>query len=645
MAEIGGVSPVASFLSAERDEELAAQRYVKTDAATQYALKDFQTKASSVHSAADLMKNYSLEKVVLNAYGLGGLQGQPAVVRALLTQDPASPNSLAMKSRNASWMAFARDFASLGRNNGKASETTSLSMSGPVGSLFGDGASGSSASGQSYSPPTVTAHTADGQAYQIGLSWTQSGNDPSSWTVTAYAVSSSTGHMAGVADGAFSVGFNADGSLGSIISPSGTVINKAGADGRFDLNVSYDGVAQTVSLDLGTIGQKNGVSLAQSPFDVPQSSVSTLGIGAKPSTVSMSAEYSTANKPGNPAGNVNDPARALKGAAKTGTPDPLIDEALGNGQKDSAVVTQDTANTPDVQAKADADMLFMPSGTMIGSLSGDGQAYMTAPAQLRDMGPDGKETSSLVSAKWLQASSVPPVWQVQLVDPATGSVYSDAYEVTFDDKGQIASVSDFSKQVSGGGSGTSVPANGLAAQINGRTWHFDIGGAGLRDTALSGPPDVHNPLVAQYSSTPFHEDLMDRIARNYELNAFEGAKGNKANGVGDALYFMRKIGDVHSVEQLMSDSRLLRVAEVVSGYDPDVIGGLDFDQQLRIMKKSINLKDFSTPQSAQRYSERYLVTLQNNPQYINNDQPNTLLDLFGGDSGGDYNDQIVLLFS
>lgn len=139
------------------------------------------------------------------------------------------------------------------------------------------------------------------------------------------------------------------------------------------------------------------------------------------------------------------------------------------------------------------------------------------------------------------------------------------------------------------------------------------------------------------SATPFTSDMMASTVSAYEQRQYETSEAQQKNGVGDALYFTRRMqsGKIKTVDDLMADPTLLRVAEVVSGYDPDQFGALDFDQQKRIISNKVDMKTFSQPENVQRYAERYLTQLQIHPSYNSDDKPASMIDLFGGDDGGD----------
>lgn len=120
---ISSISPVAQYITAEKDESTAAATYAKTDAVTNREVTSFEKDASTITSTSDLLNNYSALQTVLGAYGLSSISGETAVIKDLLTQDPTSSTSLAKSSGNATWLAFADAFQTWGENGGSTSAT------------------------------------------------------------------------------------------------------------------------------------------------------------------------------------------------------------------------------------------------------------------------------------------------------------------------------------------------------------------------------------------------------------------------------------------------------------------------------------------------------------------------------------------
>ncbi len=72
---------------------------------------DFRARAAKVTSAEDMLKDYKLMKFALTAYGLESELGKTAVLRKLLTEDPASDKSFANRMVDPRYKQFAQDMA------------------------------------------------------------------------------------------------------------------------------------------------------------------------------------------------------------------------------------------------------------------------------------------------------------------------------------------------------------------------------------------------------------------------------------------------------------------------------------------------------------------------------------------------------
>ncbi|GBQ68566.1 hypothetical protein AA103196_1978 [Ameyamaea chiangmaiensis NBRC 103196] len=135
---------------------------------------------------------------------------------------------------------------------------------------------------------------------------------------------------------------------------------------------------------------------------------------------------------------------------------------------------------------------------------------------------------------------------------------------------------------------------------------------------------------SDWSTPPFADSTaVQSIVTGYMTGQFEASEGKAVPGLGNALYFTRTISGVSTLAEVMSDPTLLKVVETVNGYDPTQFGALDYDQQVQMLKDKVNFDDFSTPAKIRTYAERYLATLQFNPQPET--QTPSLLTLYGSD--------------
>ncbi|WP_220790220.1 DUF1217 domain-containing protein [Gluconacetobacter takamatsuzukensis] len=306
---ISSVSPVTQYLTAVKDEDTAAATYAQTDATTKREIAEFQKDAPSITSASQLLKNYSALQVVLGAYGLSSIAGETAVIRDLLTQDPTSSTSLAAKSGNATWMAFADAFKVWGQNGGES--TTSPFTSGDTTQVLSTTYTptqtikmdttlpAANATGQSYTTAAVTAYDASSEAHQVALKWTQDSSNPLVWTVSAYDAEGN----ATVGANAYQVTFNANGTPASVLNTlTGEAVTSTG---DVNLPISLTNLttekSQTVNLDLGTFGTSGGVTLAASPssdvIGTVTSQAATTAVSLEstlPSAGNLSQTYTTA---------------------------------------------------------------------------------------------------------------------------------------------------------------------------------------------------------------------------------------------------------------------------------------------------------------------------------------------------------------
>ena len=149
----------------------------------------------------------------------------------------------------------------------------------------------------------------------------------------------------------------------------------------------------------------------------------------------------------------------------------------------------------------------------------------------------------------------------------------------------------------------------------------------LKDLMTQNPADPTslaqqsaNPLylrfaqfLSRWNPPPFSDPkTIQTIISQYQLNQFEQNEGNQIPGMQQALYFTRTIGTITSIDQLMADPTLLNVVETVTN-QPQQFGLLDFNQQVAILSKAVDLSKFKNPAYIQKYVEQYLALIQENP--------------------------------
>ncbi|MFT8419919.1 MAG: flagellar hook-basal body complex protein [Gluconacetobacter sp.] len=172
----------------------------------------------------------------------------------------------------------------------RPTQTTTLTSTAAIGTLPSDPTNPTdpSTGPETYSAPPVTTYDAQGGAHQVGLTWTQSANNPYVWTVNAYDASGS-GNIGDTSSA--TVTFNTDGTLKSVTSgtaPNTTTTTATGATASFAISAQYNGVTQNMTVDLGTIGSSSGTTLAAASATPTASGVDPLSFDLTKSATNVS---------------------------------------------------------------------------------------------------------------------------------------------------------------------------------------------------------------------------------------------------------------------------------------------------------------------------------------------------------------------
>ncbi|MBS1050856.1 DUF1217 domain-containing protein [Gluconobacter japonicus] len=139
---------------------------------------------------------------------------------------------------------------------------------------------------------------------------------------------------------------------------------------------------------------------------------------------------------------------------------------------------------------------------------------------------------------------------------------------------------------------------------------------------------------SDWSTSPLASaDTISTITQKYLTNGYENSVQEETPGLGDALYFTRTVTSDTKLTNIMSDSKLLKVAEKVAGFDSTQFGALDYDQQVRLLGDKLDLTRLSTPKGVQRFAEQYLALLQINPDKTTT--PSSMLTLYGSSGSSD----------
>ncbi|GIL37844.1 DUF1217 domain-containing protein [Roseiterribacter gracilis] len=96
----------------------------------------------------------------------------------------------------------------------------------------------------------------------------------------------------------------------------------------------------------------------------------------------------------------------------------------------------------------------------------------------------------------------------------------------------------------------------------------------------------------------------DKLAQTFAQNTYEKNLGNQDPALREAAYFLRNIGNVTDVFQILGD-RVLRDVVFKALQLPDQFGTLDIEKQAAIIKQRLNLKDLqgTLAKNAQLFSD------------------------------------------
>ncbi|MFT8367829.1 flagellar hook-basal body complex protein [Acetobacter papayae] len=208
----------------------------------------------------------------------------------------------------------------------KPTETTTLTSTSTVGTSTG--------TDQTYTTAPTTVYDSTGTAHQIGLVWTQSTSDSSKWTVQAYDADGS-GAISNASPSPYIVTFDSStGAMTSVTDATGSVVaNTTGTSAEIPITATYNGVAQTIKLDLGSIGSTSGTVVATSSSGTASTSQGSTLVAGTGNTLTMDSTSGAVNI-----------------AAETGTDDTYMTTplTLSDGSTVSALWTKNTTTASTV---------------------------------------------------------------------------------------------------------------------------------------------------------------------------------------------------------------------------------------------------------------------------------------------------------
>jgi len=192
----------------------------------------------------------------------------------------------------------------------------------------------------------------------------------------------------------------------------------------------------------------------------------------------------------------------------------------------------------------------------------------------------------------------------------------------------------------------------------------------LRQVMTQNPNDpkstayqINNPALTrfatamgQFATPPFASAGNQAALINAQAtNNFETQQDSLSPGIADALYFTRSISSITSIDQLMSDPKLLQVAQVATNM-PSQFGTLDFNMQVSMLSAQIKVSDFQKPGFVAQFVAKYLaINEENNAApadttgamaiLTGSGSANNILSTMTPGSGAGSSDPVLALFS
>ena len=564
-----GLSPISTYLSIVRNEPAAVAANLKTDTQVQQTIAAFQSDIVDIKSPTDLLaaRNQAALTVVLGAYNMSGESTETGLLRQLLTQDPSASGSLVRSLGDSDDLNFVRAMtgrATVSIDPGPANATSFTTAGGTAATLSFNNLAWGSADGAltAASPATSWSYVLDdgsaaasvARALTTELRSTGTASDP---VTASYSADPTTGIITGSA-GAPAIATSTD-SAGNTVYSIALATDAAGATIRA---ANVIGVAAPVSAT-GAIAPPDANFLLVSAmkatgFDATYDAEGGIGV-TNPVTngpLSISPQSDTKY-----VGLLAQPIATTDNVLQLGS--------AGIGLAAGAVLTSGGN----------------PIGT-IKSVDAAGDVTLTAP-------------SNLQLARGAE------------IDVAIGAGVADVGLTTT----TAADAPVGTSVLALGAAGLGVTAGQIitaGSAVLGVVKSVDQSGrvtlqAGLAADLAAGSSINVIPNVAD-STTPALSDAgnVGTILSQYETNTFEANEDKIDPGMADALYFTRTMPGVTSINQLMSDPRLLNVVTTVLGLS-STYGQLPFDQQQALLTSKVNLQALSNPTALQNYAERFLV--------------------------------------
>ena len=111
MSGISGLPPIPMYELYSKNETQYADAAAKSNPSTALAVQYLRSQAPNLTTPTALLQNYRALQVVLGAFNMSGMINEQGLLKQLMTQNPAAPNSLVQQLANPTYLNFAKVMA------------------------------------------------------------------------------------------------------------------------------------------------------------------------------------------------------------------------------------------------------------------------------------------------------------------------------------------------------------------------------------------------------------------------------------------------------------------------------------------------------------------------------------------------------
>ncbi len=561
------LSPISTYLSIVKDEPAAVLKMVESDKTVDRTVDAFAADSVDIASPTDLLasKNQAALAVVLGAYNMSGQSTETGLLRKLLTQDPSVSGSLVRSLGSADDLNFVQAMSDR--------STVSIGFGAPTAASLATG--GGTASAISFNNLAWSSADSALTAASPATSWSYVLDDGSASASIAAALTTalqSTGTTADPVTASYSVDATTGAIVGSSGAPAITTSTDSGGNTVYGiaLATSSSGAvvrsanvvavnASTAAVTPATATPLLAAAMQATGFDVSANASGTLSITNPLSNGTLSLSTDSYTKYVGTTPSAVSTGQNILSLGRAGLGLAAGDVLTSGGSEIGTVKSVDAVGNVTLAANASTPLA---AGAEIDVAIGAGVSNVGTSVAPTSAAAAGSTTLALGSgAAGLQA----------------GQILTDGSSVL----GVVRSVDRF---------GNVTLQAGLTAAVT----------AGQALTAI---PNVANAQTSALSD----QSNVDTIITNYETNQYESQEDKQIPGMGDALYFTRTMPTITSINQLMSDPRLLAVITTNLGISSTSYGELSFTQQQALITSKVNLASLSKPATLQHYVEQYLA--------------------------------------